>query len=66
MKHFNLEQVAGVAAICISLFLIGWILRENTMPTPEPVIIERTDTLYRPPVPEFIEAFRLQCEWVPR
>ena len=33
---------------------------------PEPVIIERTDTLYLPPVPEFIEMFRLQCEWVAR
>ena len=35
-------------------------------PAPEPVVIERVDTLYRPPVPEFIEMFRLQCEWVAR
>jgi len=44
------------------LSILGWL----HTPTPETVIIERTDTIYRPPVPEFIEAFRLQCEWVAR
>ena len=61
MKHWP------IALACVFLFaacaLIG--IRRNT-PTPEPVIIVRVDTLYRPPVPEFIEAFRLQCEWVAR
>ena len=26
----------------------------------------RVDTIYQPPKPDFITAFRLQCEWVPR
>ena len=60
---------AGVALVLIILFgtAIGIYLGHHwRAPPPEPVIIERVDTLYRPPVPEFIEAFRLQCEWVVR
>ena len=64
-----MKEVAYFFLTCVTvagLILTGWLWREETMEPPEPVIIERVDTLYRPPVPEFIEAFRLQCEWVAR
>ena len=49
--------------LVVGSFACGWLWRGVNIPSP--VVIERVDTLYRPPVPEFIEMFRLQCYWIP-
>jgi len=53
-----------IIGLCALFFACGWLWRQKTMPPPETV--ERVEILYRPPNPEFIEAFRLQCVWVER
>ena len=62
MSAKGFVSVLIVTWICFVLVSIGSVLGERAA---EPTTIERVDTLYMPPVPEFIEAWRLQCYWVP-
>ena len=56
--------VAYIVGVFVLLFSF-WLGRLSKG-APEPVVVEHTDTVRAPPDPDFIEAFRLDCRWIPR
>ena len=70
MKNRNLMALA--ALLIAGQGFVAWAFIEEThtlerelMAVRDSVPV-RVDTIYQPPKPDFITAFRLQCEWVPR
>lgn len=53
-------------ATAIVAGIIGYSIGGGWGEPPAPVVVEKVDTVHSPPTPDFIEAFRLQCYWVPR
>ena len=58
MKKATLYFIIGAL-----LLVLSWLSLTEAPPPPPPLVV---DTLRLPPEVDFIEAFRLQCEWVPR
>jgi hypothetical protein len=56
-------------AIIFAFLLLAWALgyfNGSRGGPPAPVAEPQVDTVHVLPTPDFIEAFRLQCYWIPR
>ncbi len=68
MKNRNLMAL-GVLLLAGQAFVAWAFIEESNALERELVAVRDSvvvDTTYQPPAVNFIEAFRLQCEWVPR
>ena len=71
MKNLNWMGY-GVGLLIAGLFIVAWAFIEEAgnlqreLVALRDSVAVRVDTIYAPPEPGWIEAFRLQCEWVPR
>jgi len=57
-----------IVLLSLGLGALSWVFLEEIWELERELAMTmvRVDTIYKPPQPTFIEAFRLKCYWVPR